>query len=67
MERTVYCNKCGSEDVVIEHLNKPEPERVSMDDLSTNDTSLTYIPAVYWYQQYRATCADCGYFVEYKV
>lgn len=57
-----YCPKCNSKDIKITCLNPPEPERISIDDISKE--RIKAVNPVYRMYQYQAKC-KCGYIVEY--
>lgn len=64
MVTVIFCPKCKSHDVTEERVTPLPPRMVSMDDLG--NTGSYAMPAVLRTSTWRATCNDCGYFVEYQ-
>lgn len=61
----IFCPKCKSQKVETERMTPPAPPlMVSMDELAER-SGIIAVPAVMHRSQWRATCKDCGYFVEY--
>lgn len=65
MITVIFCPKCQSRDVSEERMTPLPPRLVSMDELGNNHATYAQ-PAVLRTSTWRATCNDCGYFVEYQ-
>lgn len=64
----IYCNQCGGENIVYEHVPvpKPKPTRISMNE-KANEPVSTIVPAIHIIERFRYRCTDCGYFIEDKM
>lgn len=60
--RTIFCPKCNSKDVTEKRMTPLPTTLVSMDKLGAIPMA---VPTVLQQSLWRATCEDCGYFVEY--
>lgn len=69
MQTIIYCPKCQSRKVETERVSPlPQPLAISMDELAQGiqGSHAHYAPLVLRNATWRATCGDCGYFVEYQ-
>lgn len=66
MQTIVFCPKCNGQNIDYKDVTPPEqPRMISMDDLSKKWPPVI-APFVMIRPLIRATCKDCGYFVEYR-
>lgn len=66
LERIIYCPECNSERVEVVQLDRPEPERISIDEMVRmwGQPVVTYTD--FRIHSWRARCLDCGYQKEWR-
>ena len=66
MNLDVYCDRCDSDNVTIKCIDEIKlPERISMSELPHLPKN-PVVHAVRVISNYRATCQDCGHYVEWS-
>lgn len=61
----LFCPKCKSEKITTTRLTPMQAVMVSIDDLAIYD-AVQVMPLVLHTSAWRASCDECGYFVDYQ-